>query len=136
MSTDPTIRELINDPNRVGVMSTCDREGNPNVAVFGSPQMLDDITLVMALGETRTAQNLLETGKGVYMSVLPDAEDLMKTRGARIYLKVRSMEREGPNLEEMKKMVREKAGPEAATRVKYAVIFDIKSSRPLIDWKP
>jgi hypothetical protein len=133
---EQNIRDLINDPARVGVMSTTDREGNPNVAVFGSPEMVDDITLVMALGETRTAQNLLETGKGVYMSVLADASDPMKTKGARIYLKVRTMEREGPNLQAMKKKIGDLAGPEAAARVRYAVIFDIESSRPLIDWKP
>ena len=116
--TEPTLRELINDPRRVGVMSTADREGNPNVAVFSSPEMVDDITLVMALGETRTAQNLLETGKGVYMSVLADATDPMKTQGARIYLKVRSMEREWPNLEAMKNKVGDLAGPQAAARVR------------------
>lgn len=133
MADPKTIRELVNDPGRVGVLATADREGNPNVAVFGSVQMPDDLTLVMALGETRTAQNLLETGRAVFMSVLP-AENPMNTRGCRVYLKLRSMESEGPHLEAVKALVAAKANEQAAARIKYAVHFDIESTRPLIDW--
>lgn len=133
MADNETVRELVNDPRRVGVLATADREANPNVAVFGSVQMPDDLTLVMALGETRTAQNLLETGRAVFMSVLPD-ENPMKTRGCRVYLKLRSMENEGANLEAAKAQVAAKAGEKAAGRIRYAVHFDIENTRPLIDW--
>jgi hypothetical protein len=54
-----TVRELINDPHRIGIVATTDREGNPNAAVFGSVRMPDEMTVTMALGDTRTAQNLL-----------------------------------------------------------------------------
>lgn len=135
MSESPSVRELINDPKRVGVLATTDRQGMPNVAVFGSPHMPDDLTLVMGLAETRTAQNLLETGRAVFLSVLP-AENPLATQGARVYLKVRAMEKEGPNLDALKGKIREKAGERAAGRVKYAVFFDIEGSRPLIDWSP
>ena len=133
---DPkTVKELVNDPRRVGVVATADRQGNPDVAVFGSVQMPDDLTLVMALGDTRTAQNLLETGKAVFMSVLPN-ENPMLTQGCRVYLKLRSMENEGPNLEAAKARVAAKANDKAAAMIKYAVHFDIESTRPLIDWSP
>lgn len=135
MNDTPSVRELINDPRRVGVMATTSREGLPNVAVFGSPHMPDDLTLVMGLGENRTAQNLLETGRAVFMSVLP-ASNPMETQGARIYLKVRTLEKSGPNLEGIKAKIREAAGDRAAARVKYAVFFDIGETRPLVDWSP
>lgn len=135
MTTTENVRELVNDPKRVGVLSTTNRAGEPNVAVFGSPYMPDDLTLVMGLAETRTAQNLLETGKAAFLSVLPH-ENPMKTRGTRLYLKVRAMEKEGPNLEAIKAKIREAAGESAAGRVHYAVFFDIESTRPLIDWSP
>jgi hypothetical protein len=130
-----TVRELINDPKRVGVLATADRQGMPNVAVFGSPHMPDDLTLVMGLADTRTAQNLLETGHAVFMSVLA-GETALATQGARIYLKVRAMEKDGPNLDAVKAKIREKAGDRAAGRIQYAVFFDIEASRPLIDWSP
>ncbi|GAB4257085.1 pyridoxamine 5'-phosphate oxidase family protein [Deferrisoma sp.] len=129
------VRELVNDPRRVGVMATTNRAGEPNAAVFGSPYMPDDYTLVMGLGETRTAQNLLETGRAAFLTVLP-AENPMETKGVRIYLKVRAMEKEGPNLEAVKDRIRKAAGDRAAARVKYAVFFDIEAARPLIDWSP
>ncbi len=129
------VRELVNDPRRIGVMATTNRAGQPNAAVFGSPYMPDDHTLVMGLGETRTAQNLLETSRAVFLSVLP-ADNPVETQGVRIYLKVRTMEKEGPNLEAVKDRIRKAAGDRAAARVRYAVFFDIESTRPLIDWGP
>lgn len=135
MSSEKSVKELINDPSRVGVLATTDREGNPNVAVFGSPYMPDDLTLVMGLADTRTAQNLLESGRAVFMSVIPNANPLM-TGGARIYLKVRTMEKEGPNFEMIREKIRAVGGDRPASRIRYAVFFDIESSRPLIDWGP
>ena len=129
------IRDLINAPGRVGVLATTDRAGNPNAAVFGSPHMPDDLTLVMGLADTRTAQNLLETGRAVFLSVLPGATGA-DTRGARIYLKVRVMEKEGPNLDMIKEKIRSVAGDRPAARIRYAVFFDVLEKRPLIDWTP
>jgi hypothetical protein len=130
-----SVRDLVNDPRRVGVMATTSRDGEPNAAVFGSPYMPDDLTLVMGLADTRTAQNLLETGRAVFLSVLPH-EDPMKTKGTRLYLRVRAMEREGANLDAIKEKIRAGAGETAAARVRYAVFFDVESARPLIDWSP
>jgi len=135
MAEQKSVREIVNDPRRVGVMSTTSRAGEPNAAVFGSPFMPDDLTLVMGLGETRTAQNLLETGKAAFLSVVP-GEDPSKTQGTRLYLKVRVMEREGANLEDIREKIRARAGDAAAGRIKYAVFFDVLSTRPLIDWNP
>ena len=87
------------------------------------------------LGDTRTAQNLLETGRAAFLSVLP-GETAMDTRGTRLYLKVRAMEKEGPNLDALKSKIRAKAGDRAASRIQYAVFFDIEGTRPLIDWAP
>jgi hypothetical protein len=135
MAETPSVRDLVNDPRRVGVMSTASRSGEPNAAVFGSPYMPDDLTLVMGLADTRTAQNLLETGRAAFLSVLPH-EDPRKTRGTRLYLRVRAMEKDGPNLEAVKDKIRRAAGDAAASRIRYAAFFDIESTRPLIDWSP
>jgi len=135
MTETADVRQLVNDPRRIGVMATANRNGEPNAAVFGSPHMPDDMTLVMGLGESRTAQNLLETGRAVFLSVLP-GKTPAGTRGVRIYLKVRTMEKEGPNLEAVKARIREAAGDRAAARIRYAVFFDVEGTRPLIDWSP
>ena len=129
------VKEMVNDPRRIGVIATADREGNPNAAVFGSVHMPDDLTIVMGLGDTRTAQNLLETEKAVFMSILAN-ENPMLTQGCRVYLRLRSMENEGPNLIAIKARVAAKANEKAAAMIQYAVHFDIESTRPLIDWSP
>ncbi|PLX43227.1 MAG: pyridoxamine 5-phosphate oxidase [Deltaproteobacteria bacterium] len=133
MSEKVSVKELVNDPKRIGVMATTNRAGEPNAAVFGSPYMPDDLTLVMGLGETRTAQNLLESGKATFLSILPGAST-PETKGTRLYLKVRVMEKEGPNLEEIRQKIAAVAGAGAAGRIKYAVFFDVEATRPLIDW--
>jgi hypothetical protein len=135
MIDSKAVMALVNDPGRVGVLATTDRKGYPNVAVFGSAHMPDELTLVVAMGETRSAQNLLETGRAVFMSVVPN-ENPMNTQGCRVYLKLRSMEKDGPNLDSLKERVAKIANEKAAQMIKYAVFFDIDSARPLIDWSP
>ena len=135
MIDSKAVMALVNDPARIGVMSTTDRKGNPNVAVFGSAYMPDELTLVVGMGDTRSAQNLLETGRAAFMSVVPN-ENPMKTQGCRVYLKLRSMEKDGPTLDSVKEHIARVANEKAAQMVKYAVFFDVESSRPLIDWSP
>ena len=84
-------------------------------------------------GRVNPAQNLLETGRAVFLSVLP-AENPMETRGARIYLTVRAMEKEGRNPDALRQKITGVAGEPAASRILYAVFFDIRETRPLIDW--
>lgn len=129
------VMALVNDPGRVGVLATTDRKGYPNVAVFGSAYMPDELTLVLGMGDTRSGQNLLETGRAVFMSVVPN-ENPMRTQGCRVYLKLRSMEKDGPTLDSVKNHVAKIANEKAAHMVKYAVFFDVESTRPLIDWSP
>ena len=135
MIDSKAVMALVNDPGRVGVLATADRKGYPNVAVFGSAYMPDELTLVVAMGDTRSGQNLLETGRAVFMSVVPN-ENPMKTQGCRVYLKLRSMEKEGPNLDSVKERVSKIANEKAAQMIKYAIFFDVESARPLIDWSP
>jgi hypothetical protein len=135
MPETPSVRDLVNDPRRVGVMSTASRSGEPNAAVFGSPYMPDELTLVMGLSDSRTAQNLLETGRAAFLSVLPH-ESPAQIRGTRLYLTVRAMEKEGPHLQAVKDKIRAAAGEAAAARIRYAVFFDVESTRPLVDWGP
>jgi len=135
MIDSKAVMALVNDPARIGVMSTTDRKGYPNVAVFGSAYMPDELTLVVGMGDTRSAQNLLETGRAAFMSVVPN-ENPMKTQGCRVYLKLRSMEKDGPTLDSVKEHIARVANEKAAQMVKYAVFFDVESSRPLIDWSP
>jgi len=46
--------EIFNKQPRIGTLSTANTQGDVNVAVFGSPQMIDENTVVMGIGENRS----------------------------------------------------------------------------------
>ena len=41
------VMEFFNKHPRIGTLSTANRNGDVNVAVFGSPQMIDENTVIM-----------------------------------------------------------------------------------------
>ena len=51
------VMELFNQRPRIGSLSTAGSKGDVNVAIFGSPQMIDKNTVVMGIGRNRTFQN-------------------------------------------------------------------------------
>ncbi|HEN21426.1 MAG TPA: pyridoxamine 5'-phosphate oxidase family protein, partial [Desulfobacteraceae bacterium] len=58
---------LFNKYPRIGTLSTSNKEGDVNVAVFGSPQMVDEDTVVMAIGQNRSYRNLQGNPKAVFI---------------------------------------------------------------------
>jgi hypothetical protein len=44
------LMEYFNKAPRIGTLSTADKSGNVDSAVFGSPRMTDEKTVVMGLG--------------------------------------------------------------------------------------
>ena len=81
--------EVFNKQPRIGTLSTANAKGEVNVAVFGSPQMIDENTVVMGIGENRSFSNLRENPKAVFI-VLEPGKTLMDWKGARVYLATRS----------------------------------------------
>ena len=65
------LREAFNKRPRIGALSTSDGKGNVNVAVFGSPQMIDDNTIVMGIGNNRSYRNLQENPKAAFIIMEP-----------------------------------------------------------------
>ena len=56
---------------RLGTLSTANKHGIVNTAVFGSPRMIDEKTVVIGLGKNRTLDNLQETPNAVFMIMEP-----------------------------------------------------------------
>jgi hypothetical protein len=52
------VMEFFNRSPRIGTLSTANRNGEVNVAVFGSPQMIDENTVIMGIGRNRSFRNL------------------------------------------------------------------------------
>ena len=63
--------EYFNKQPRLGVISTSSKDGKVDSAVYGSPQMIDDRTVIVALAQGRTFANLRENPNAVYMIMEP-----------------------------------------------------------------
>ena len=125
--------EYFNKQPRLGTLSTADKAGNVNVAYFGSPRMIDERTVFMGLGKNRTFANLQENPDAVYMIMEP-GDSLPEWKGVRVYLVMTECQTSGEKLDQIKRVIAEKAGERAAKMIHAAVTFDIKEIRPLADF--
>ena len=127
------LMEYFNKQPRLGTLSTAGKDGRVNVAYFGSPLMTDPKTVFMGLGNNRTLANLKENPWAAYMIMEP-GNTLPEWKGVRLYLKVTEIETEGNKLEQIRTIVAEKAGPNAAKGIQAAVTFEVIEIRPLADF--
>jgi hypothetical protein len=126
------VMELFNKRPRIGSLSTANRKGEVNVAVFGSPQMIDENTVIMGIGQNRSFGNLQENPKAVFIVVEP-GETAMDWKGARVYLEAMEIETGGGFYEQIKENIAKSAGKGAADMIHAAVRFKITEVRPIVD---
>ena len=126
------LMELFNKRPRIGSLSTANSKGEVNVAVFGSPQMVDENTVVMGIGKNRSFQNLKENPKAVFIVVEP-GKTVMDWKGARVYLEATDITAEGGLLNQVKENITKAVGKQAADMIYAAIRFKITEVRPIVD---
>ena len=126
------LMEYFNRQPRMGCMSTSGKDGKVNVACFGSPRMIDDKTVVMAVRRNRTFENLQENPNAVFMIMEP-GKTSPEWKGVRVYLKMKGYETSGENLERARVQAAKAVGEEAAKALYSVVTFAIEEVRPIID---
>lgn len=126
------LMELFNKWPRIGTLSTANKLGDVNVAVFGSPRMVDENIVVMGIGNNRSFRNLERNPKAVFI-VMEPGQTVMDWKGARVYLEAVDMETEGDFYEEIKRGIAKAAGEEAADMIYAAIRFRITEVRPIVD---
>ncbi|MBI5015627.1 MAG: pyridoxamine 5'-phosphate oxidase family protein [Deltaproteobacteria bacterium] len=126
------VMALVNKPGWLGTLSTADLQGNVNAGVFSSAHMPDEDSVVVALGQNRTLDNLGKNPKAA-LCVFETAASPYDWKGARIYLEAKAIEASGPLFDNLVALVRQAAGDQAAQMTKAAVSFRITGVRPLID---
>jgi len=124
--------DYFNKSPRIGTLSTADKAGNVDSAVFGSPRMTDEKTVVMGLGKNRTLANLQQNPHAVYL-IMDSGATLMDWKGIRVYLKTKKIATSGPVLDTFKAQMAKVAGEEAAKMIYAVVNFEVTEIRPLID---
>jgi hypothetical protein len=126
------VMELFNQRPRIGTLSTASRDGEVDVAVFGSPQMIDENTVVMGIGENRSFKNLQENPKAVFI-VMEPGETVIDWKGARVYLEAIDIEASGGFFDLIKENIARAAGKAAADMIHAAIRFKITEVRPIVD---
>jgi hypothetical protein len=123
---------LFNKRPRIGALATANTIGDVNVAVFGSPQMIDENTVIMGIGENRSFRNLQRNPKAVFI-VMEPGETVMDWKGARVYLEALDMETSGSFYDQLKQNIAKAVGQQAADMIHAAIRFRITDVRPIVD---
>jgi predicted pyridoxine 5'-phosphate oxidase superfamily flavin-nucleotide-binding protein len=126
------LMELFNKYPRIGALATANKEGDVNVAVFGSPQMVDENTVIMGIGENRSYRNLQRNPKAVFI-VMEPGETVMDWKGARVYLEATDLETEGEFYDQVKQNIAKAAGVQAPKMIQAAIRFKITEVRAIVD---
>ena len=126
------LMEYFNKQPRLGCMSTSGKDGKVNVACFGSPRMVDEKTVVMALRKNRTFDNLRENPNAVFM-IMDPGKTSSEWKGIRVYLKMKEYATSGEKLEKARAQTAKAVGEEAAKALHAAVSFEIEDVRPIVD---
>ena len=124
--------EMFNKMGRIGALSTANNKGEVNVAVFGSPQMIDEDTVVMGIGKNRSLQNLQENPKAIFI-VLEPGKTMMEWKGARVYLEAVDIDTEGKFYNQIKENIAKVGGKQAGNMIHAGIRFKITEVRPLVD---
>jgi hypothetical protein len=126
------LMEIFNKRPRIGALATSNKEGDVNAAVFGSPRMIDENTVIMGIGENRSFRNLQRNPKAVFI-VMEPGDTVMNWKGARVYLEAVDMETEGDFFDQIKQNIVKAAGQQAADMIHAAIRFKITEVRPIVD---
>jgi hypothetical protein len=126
------LMELFNKYPRIGALATANREGDVNVAVFGSPRMVDENTIVMGIGNNRSFRNLQRNPKAVFI-VMEPGETVMDWKGARVYLEAVDLATDGEFYNQIKQHITKSSGVQAANMIQAAIRFKITEVRPIVD---
>ena len=126
------LMDYFNKQPRLGVLSTANKEGKIDAAVFGSPMMIDEKTVVMGLGNNRTFAYLQDNPNAVF-TIMEQGATLADWKGLRVYLKMKEYATSGEVLETYRKQIANVAGEAAAAMIHASVTFEVTEGRPLID---
>jgi hypothetical protein len=141
------LMDYFNKESRLGVLSTSSKDGKVDSAVFGSPHMIDEKTVLVATAKNRTFENLLENPHAVYI-IMEQRSDFLKDenlkiepsnsvmgwKGIRVYMKLKECMTSGEMLEMIRNQAMCLVGEEGAKMIHAALTFEIYEVRPLVDF--
>ncbi len=127
------LMEYFNKRPRIATLSTADKNGKIDNAVFGSPQMTDVKTVVLLLRKNRTLVNIQENPYAV-LTIMEPGETHEDWKGVRVYLKMIDFQTSGELLETRRRNAIRSIGEAKAKLIQAAVTLEIYEVRPIDDF--
>jgi len=125
--------DYFNKSPRLGVISTSSANGQVDSAVFGSPQMIDEKTVVAATADNRTFANLRENPYALY-TIMETGDSITDWKGIRVYMKLKEHATSGKLLDTIRSEAAKFVGEEGAKMIYASLIFEVYEVRPLVDF--
>lgn len=139
--------EYFNKTPRLGILITSNADGQVDSAVFGSPQMIDEKTVIAASANNRTFSNLKENPHAMYMILeqcldspketnmnMEPGSSVMDWKGIRVYMKLKEYATSGELLDMIRSQAANFVGEEGAKMIHAALTFEVYEIRPLVDF--
>ena len=111
----------------IGVLSTADKEGKVDSAVYARPHVLEDGSIAFITHDRLTRKNLLENTFAVYLFI----EEGKGYKGKRLYLTKTREEEESELLHSLRRRAYMPEGKEADDS-KFLIVFKVDRERPLV----
>ena len=121
------LKEYFETKKGFGVLSTADREGRVNAAIFARPHVMDNQTVAFIMPDRLTHANLQSNPHGAYLFLEKEAG----YKGVRLHLRKLSEEQDSELLQTLRRKtypaeLDEKEAP------RYLVIFRVDKVLPLL----
>ena len=117
------LKDYFENTMGIGVMSTADKEGKVNAAIYSRPHFLDDGSIAFIMTDRLTHNNLQSNPYAAYLFV----EEGPGYRGKRLYL---SKIGEEENSELIQSLIRREYSEKSGSR--FLVAFQVDKVLPLI----
>lgn len=122
-----TLREYFSSNRGRGIISTADKDGNVNAAVYATPHIMEDGQIAFIMRDRLTHKNIVENPKAAYLFIA----DGPGVDGIRLYLEKTAEEQDSPKLEELRRR-KSSEREEAEMSPKYLVYFRVTKILPLL----
>ena len=121
------LSEYFENTKGIGIISTADKDGKVNAAIYGRPHFIDEETIAFIAADRLTHANLQTNPSAVYLF-----KEQNSYEGKRLYLiKIRE-EKDSPLINEIRRRKYNNEEEKDKTESKFLVYFKVDKVLPLI----
>ncbi|MBN2401411.1 MAG: pyridoxamine 5'-phosphate oxidase family protein [Spirochaetes bacterium] len=121
------LSEYFENSKGVGIISTADKDGKINAAIYSRPHFMDDNTVAFIAADRLTHANLQANHYAVYLFKEDGCYE-----GKRLYLKKIREEKDSPLIDEIRRKKHNVIGGEHKAESRFLIYFEIDKILPLI----